>query len=268
MDGYDLREVAMRDRKALLHEIVTPNEVLRISEAFPGAGQAMLDAARENGLEGIIAKHANSCYESRRSREWLKIKIVNEQEFVIGGYTEPQGDRSHFGALVLGVYEAGKLRWVGNVGTGFNEKSLTALYRKLSELVIEKCPFAERPNPSRGMTWVKPELVVQVKYANWTQDGRLRAPVFLGLRDDVDPKQVKRETASAEPEPEVEAEDRDELFGPDTKEATLTIDGRSLKFTNLSKVYYPDEGYTKRDVLNYYDGVADLILPHLKDRPL
>jgi bifunctional non-homologous end joining protein LigD len=270
MDGYDLRQVALRDRKALLHEIVTPNEVLRISEAFPGAGQAMLDAARENGLEGIIAKHANSCYESRRSREWLKIKIVNEQEFVIGGYTEPQGDRSYFGALVLGVYEAGKLRWVGNVGTGFNEKSLTALHRKLTDLVTDKCPFAERPNPSRGMTWVNPELVCQVKYANWTQDGRLRAPVFLGLRDDVEPKQVKRETASAENEPELEpeAEDRDQLFGPDTKEATLTIDGRSLKFTNLSKIYYPDEGYTKRDVLNYYDGVADLILPHLKDRPL
>src|SRR3954463_1074561 len=135
LDGYDLRQVDLAKRRELLESVVTPGPVLRLSEAFPGAGADMLDVARETGLEGIIAKHATSCYESRRSREWLKIKIVSQQEFVIGGVTEPQGDRDYFGALVLGVYEGGKLRWVGNVGTGFDQKTLTRLDAKLKPLI-------------------------------------------------------------------------------------------------------------------------------------
>ena len=141
LDGYDLRGVALAQRRELLEAVVTPGPVLRISEAFPGAGDAMLEAARETGLEGILAKHASSTYESKRSREWLKIKIVGEQEFVIGGFTEPQGDRDHFGALVLGVNEGGKLRWVGNVGTGFDQKTLAALYGRLEPLITRECPF-------------------------------------------------------------------------------------------------------------------------------
>ena len=258
LDGYDLRQVELGERRKLLEALVTPSGVLRVSEAFAGAGEEMLDAAREHGLEGILAKRASSCYESKRSREWLKIKLVGQQEFVIGGFTEPQGGRDYFGALVLGVYEGGKLRWVGNVGTGFDRKMLAALYARLEPLVTTECPFAERPQPSRGMTWVRPDLVCEVKYANWTTDNRLRTPVFLGLRSDVGVREVRRE----EPEPPRE------FFAPDEKEATRQIDGRTLKFTNLNKIFYPDEGYTKRDVLNYYAGIADLILPHLKDRPL
>jgi len=254
LDGYDLRNVALSERRKLLETVVSPNGVLRVSEAFPAAGDEMLAAAREHGLEGILAKHANSCYESKRSGEWLKIKIVNQQEFAIGGFTEPQGDREYFGALVLGAHDGKKLNWVGNVGTGFDQKTLAYLYGRLKPLITEKCPFAERPKPDRGMTWVRPELIAQVKYANWTQDNRLRAPVYLGLRNDVDANQVPRQEG--------------ELFSPNEKEATRTIDGHTLKFTNLNKVFYPDEGYTKRDVLNYYAGIADLILPHLKDRPL
>jgi bifunctional non-homologous end joining protein LigD len=265
LDGYDLRNVALSERQALLREVVTPDATLRISESFSGAGEEMLEAARENGLEGLIAKHAASRYESRRSREWLKIKIVNEQEFVIGGFTEPQGDRSHFGALILGVYEGGRLRWVGNVGTGFNQKSLADLYGKLARLITKECPFAERPKPDRGMTWVKPELVCQVKYADWTPDNHLRAPVYLGLRDDVGPQDVSRETAApADPEPAPVPE----LLPPEAKDAVIGIDGRQVKFTHLNKLYYPDDGVAKRDVLNYYNAVAGLILPHLKDRPL
>ncbi len=258
LDGYDLRGVALAKRRELLQSVLSPGGVLRISEVFPGAGEELLEAARGIGLEGVVAKHASSTYESRRSREWLKIKIVGEQEFVIGGFTAPQGDRDYFGALVLGLYDAGKLLWVGNVGTGFDQKLLASLYAKLVPLIVEECPFAERPKPDKGMTWVKPELVCQVRFASWTTERRLRAPVFLGLRHDVSPRQVARE------EP---ASAREELLA-DVKEASLRIDGQTLKFTNLKKVYYPDEGYTKRDVLNYYDGVADLILPHLKDRPL
>jgi len=255
LNGYDLRFVDLSERRKLLEQVLTPDETVRISEAFPGAGEQLLEAARENGLEGIIAKHARSCYESRRSRDWLKIKITGEQEFVIGGFTAPQGDREYFGALVLGVHDEGSLRWVGNVGTGFDQKLLAGIHAKLQKLVTKTCPFAERPKPDRGMTWVKPQLVAQVKYGNWTQDGRLRAPVFLGLRNDVAAPEVERETAG-------------DLLAPAAKEAELNIDGRKLKFTNLGKLYYPDDGVYKRDVLNYYDAVADLILPHLADRPL
>jgi bifunctional non-homologous end joining protein LigD len=253
LDGYDLRGVALQKRRELLQQVLAPGPAIRISDAFPGAGQELLEAARENGLEGIIAKHASSTYESRRSREWQKIKIVTEQEFVIGGFTEPQGDRDYFGALVLGVHKDGDLRWVGNVGTGFDQKLLTALHARLQPLVTKKCPFTPRPKPDKGMTWVNPELVCQVKYANWTQDDHLRAPVFVGLRNDVTAPAVVREQPA-------------ELLAG--KEATLPIDGHTLKFTNLAKLYYPDDGVTKRDVLNYYAAIADLILPHLKDRPL
>jgi bifunctional non-homologous end joining protein LigD len=255
LDGYDLRAVPLAARRGLLDQLLTPNSVVRISEAFPGAGEALLDAARENGLEGIVAKHARSTYEPRRSRDWLKIKIVTEQEFVIGGFTEPQGSPGYFGALVLGVHEEGKLRWVGNVGTGFDQALLAGIYRCLEPLITEKCPFAARPKPEKGITWVKPELVCQVQYGNWTQDGRLRAPVFLGMRNDVAAPAVAREAAG-------------ELLAASAKEASMTIDGRALKFTNLKKLYYPDDGVAKGDVLNYYAGVSNLILPYLMDRPL
>jgi len=257
LDGYDLRGVALAERRKLLEKVVAPGPVLRVSEAFPGAGAEMLEAAREAGLEGILAKLAAGKYESRRSRDWLKIKIVGEQEFAIGGFTAPQGARDHFGALVLGVYDGGKLLWVGNVGTGFDQKLLASLYARLKPLITDRCPFAERPKPDRGITWVRPELVCQVKYSNWTPDNRLRAPVFLGLRNDIAAAQVTREDAGPRP-----------ALLPDVKETTIEIDHRTLKFTNLKKVFYPDEGYTKRDVINYYDAVAALALPYLRDRPL
>jgi bifunctional non-homologous end joining protein LigD len=242
-DGWDLRRVALGDRKRLLDDVVASAEEVRVSEHFAGIGQEMLDAARETGLEGIIAKHANSCYEGKRSRDWLKIKIVSRQDFVICGFTE--GEREHFSALVLGMYEGGKLQWAGNVGTGFDERTLRDLRARLEPLITSKMPFEKKPAVPR-VTWVKPELVCEIKFSNWTQDNRLRAPVYLGLRNDVGASEVRREVAAPEkaaPHPEV-------------------------KFSNLGKVYYPDEGYTKGDVLRYYERVADLILPHLKDRPL
>src|SRR5262249_53088654 len=162
----------------------------RISESFPGAGEQLLEAARENGLEGIVAKHASSGYESRRSRDWLKLKVNLQQEFIICGFNA--GERDHFGALVLGVYDRGKLVWVGNVGTGFDQKMLAQVRRRLDPLVIPNCPFAIKPKIPGEVTWVRPEVVCMVKFLNWTEDGRLRAPVFLGLRLDLDPKEVVR----------------------------------------------------------------------------
>src|SRR5580658_4592131 len=141
LNGYDLRGVRLDERRKLLEQVVAPDSVFRVSTAFAGAGEEMLEAARENGLEGLIAKNGASLYESKRSREWLKIKIVTQQEFAIGGFTAAQGERSHFGALVLGVYHDGKLNWVGNTGTGFDQKTLTYLASRLNPLITEKCPF-------------------------------------------------------------------------------------------------------------------------------
>lgn len=260
LDGYDLRQCELADRKRALEAIVTPGGVLRLSEHFTGDGEAVLEAAAQAGLEGVVAKRARSCYEGRRSREWLKLKLVNEQEFLICGFT--RGEREHFGALVLGAYEDGKLVWVGNVGTGFNQRSMEALYRRMEPLMAAEPPFAARTPMPRQATWLRPELVCMVKFANWTRENRLRAPVYLGPREDVDPREVRRERAAAPAAP------RGVLLSGTEEEVIVTVAGKSLKLTHLSKVFYPEEGYTKRDLLNYYDAVADLILPHLKDRPL
>lgn len=265
LDGYDLRNVPLIERKRLLSSILQPSSVMRYSDHFVNQGEEMLAAARATGLEGIIAKRATSKYESKRSQNWLKIKIVSQQEFIICGYTT--GDRDYFSSLVLGLYDKGKLTYVGNVGTGFDQKTLEMIYRRIEPLTTSNSPFGEVPQMLRAAIWVRPELVCEVKFANWTDDQRLRAPVFLGLRPDVEPAECVRESANQieeKPAPEV----RSPLLSGNADEASLTIDGQRLKFTHLNKVFYPAEGYTKRDLLNYYDAVADLLLPYLRDRPL
>ncbi len=267
LNGYDLRQVALIERKRLLEEVLTPTGVLRYSEHFAGAGEAMMQAARETGVEGLMAKHANSCYESRRSSEWIKLKIVQRQEFVLCGFTA--GERDHFGALVLGIYDNGKLGWAGNVGTGFDQKAMASLRQKLDPLVTPRSLFPDAPKVGKDVTWVKPELVAEVKFANWTNEGRLRAPVYLGLRPDVNARDCVREKVEKVEEAAAPAKTaRAALLADSSTEATLNVGGQTLKFTNLNKTFYPAEGIVKRDLLNYYDAVADLILPHLKDRPL
>lgn len=255
LDGVDLRRSPLIERKRLLEKIVKPFPLVRVSDHFENAGEQLLDAARQSGLEGLLAKLTTSVYESRRSRSWLKLKVTSEQELVIGGYTP--GEREHFGSLALGYYEGGKLHYAGNVGTGFNTKNHADLWKRLEPLKTDERPFAKDDKFLKGTEWVKPELVAQIKFANWTGDRKLRAPVYLGLRSDKASNEVSREVA---PPP---------AFLPsDKKEVTLEIGGHNLKFTNLDKVYYPEDGYVKRDLLNYYDAVSALILPHLKDRPL
>ena len=190
--GYDLREVALSERRRALLAVLTPSDVVRVSESFSGSGEELLAAAKANGLEGIVAKRASSCYESRRSRQWLKLKLVNEQEFVVCGFTA--GEREHFGSLVLGAYDNGKLEWVGNVGTGFSIQTVRDLLAKLKPLATDQSPFATRTRIP-AVTWVRPELVAMVKFSEWTRDKHLRAPVFLGLRDDVKPESVRREAS-------------------------------------------------------------------------
>ena len=254
LNGYDLRQTPLRERKRLLESIVKPFELVRVSGHLTGSGEELLEAARQNGLEGLIAKDADSVYESRRTRTWLKLKVTAEQEFVIGGYTP--GERDTFGSLAVGFHEGGKLIYAGNVGTGFTEKILRELLTKMQSRVVEKMPFAPDRMIPKDTVWIRPELVAQVKFAEWTSDRKLRAPVYLGLRVDKEAVEVGRETV-------VES-----LLPADKKEVSLTIDGHTLKFTNLDKLYFPEDGYTKRDLLNYYDAVSSLLLPHLKDRTL
>jgi bifunctional non-homologous end joining protein LigD len=279
LNGYDLRGVPLAERKRALEAVLNPSDRIRISQHFDATGEQMLQAARDAGLEGIVAKQVDSKYEDRRSRCWLKIKITGQQEFVICGYTH--GERTTFGSLVLGVYDAGKLTWVGNVGTGFNDQTLNAIHKRLSALETDRTPFEKRPAMLRSVTWVKPELVCECRFTEWTKDGKLRAPVFLGLRTDKVPEDCVREPLPAVPSAAAEAKldsatkvlqvnatEGADFLPKRTKEVTLRINGRPIRFTNLDKVYFPKDRCTKRDVINYYAAVSELILPHLEDRPL
>jgi len=264
LNGYDLRKAALIDRRQLLASILLPSEMVRYSEHFAGKGAELLDAVRAKGLEGIIAKQAQSRYESKRSGSWIKIKVTTQQDFVICGYI--LGEREPFGALVLGYYKDQKLVYAGNVGSGFTQQSLKSVFEKIKLLITKKAVLGGVPKDVGEVIWTKPELVCMVKFTSWTGDERLRAPVFLGLRNEVIPEEVVRETGLLA-EPAASAA-REVLLAPDKTEATVTVDGHPLKLTNLKKVFYPVDGYTKRDVINFYDAVADLLVPHLQGRPL
>jgi bifunctional non-homologous end joining protein LigD len=193
LDGYDLRRVALDDRKRVLREILAPNEMVRYSDHYAGQGIALFNAAKQKSLEGILAKKCNSCYEERRSREWLKIKITQTVDCVVGGYTDPDGARQYFGSLVLGLYDKKKqLIHVGHAGTGFNHAMLKQIFEVLKEIETSKKPFVGSVD-AKNVHWVKPARVAEVKFSEWTHETsegglKLRAPVFLGLREDKDPK--------------------------------------------------------------------------------
>ena len=262
LDGHDLRAVPLLKRKELLKEILETGEHIRYSEHFAGNGAAMLEAVKQQGLEGIVGKRAQSVYQSRRTSDWVKWKVEETGEFVICGFTE--GERAakgsaSFGALVLGIQEDGKLRWAGNVGTGFDEKTIQMLHAMLAPLETKRSSLPPDRELPKKVTWVEPTLRCEVKYSNLTNEGRLRAPVYLGLRS---------KNQRDDPETQRTALLDSSNLDSSQKDATLEIDGQRLKFTNLSKPYYPNDGYVKRDLLNYYDAVAPLLLPHLQDRPL
>lgn len=268
LNGYDLRGATLLDRKALLKSLIPQSPLVRLSEHFTD-GHQLFEAAKANDLEGVVAKRSGSRYESRRSTDWMKIKIHQENDFIICGFT--RGEREPFGALVLCYWNNGKLHFAGNVGTGFTQKTLDQVHALLKPLIVKKSPLVKIPKIPEPITWTEPKLVCAIKYMEWIKDGHLRAPVFLGLRDDVDPSDCTYALPGTEPEPTPEPEPASapaKLLTSSKAEEHLTINGRALKFTNLNKVYFPREGYTKRDVINYYHAVAPLILPHLKDRPL
>jgi bifunctional non-homologous end joining protein LigD len=193
LGGDDLRDRPLLERRAGLTAGIRPNAALRLSEAWRGDSQRRFAQACQAGWEGLIAKRAQAPYVAGRSRDWLKLKCVWEQEFVVGGYTDPAGSRTDFGALLVGYYEDGRLRYAGKVGTGYTSATLRDLGARLRELETSRSPFADARPITRGTHWVRPELVAQIGFAEWTNDRRLRQPRFLGLRDDKRPAEVVRE---------------------------------------------------------------------------
>jgi bifunctional non-homologous end joining protein LigD len=319
VDGDDvlIREPWSERRARLVKRVgkqVTPQ--LRVTESVEGDGKKMLEKARRQGWEGIIAKRTDSLYEpGHRSRDWLKLKIEFREEFVVGGYTEPRNSREYIGALLLGYFDKNRFIYVGHTGGGFTRKGLEEMYRRLKPLERKTSPFEETPKTNEKAHWVKPEVVVEIKFNEWTADRRLRQPIFLGVRDDKDPKDVglegisvqkrsapggaiakrrARPTISARAKPATKTPRRPAKVSRRTSSGTarekldtaalleqLTAleekggdgyldfgNGGKLKVSNLDKVFFPKEKYTKGDVMRYYTRTTDLILPTIQDRPL
>jgi bifunctional non-homologous end joining protein LigD len=193
--GYDITKLPLLARKELLGRVMPSTRVIHLVPHREEEGEAYLEEACARGWEGLIAKRASAPYVGGRSKEWLKFKCSKEQEFVVGGYTDPQGARVGFGALLVGYYDDGNLCYAGKVGTGYNTRLLLALMEQLKRLLQDESPFYGKPPARKGVHWVRPEMVVQIGFSEWTRDGRLRHPRFLGIRDDKDPRQVVRETS-------------------------------------------------------------------------
>jgi bifunctional non-homologous end joining protein LigD len=252
IEGEPLVDLPLVDRRKRLATLLDKrNRTVRLSETFDD-GDALYAAAKQQGLEGIMAKRLDSKYaQGRRTRDWLKVKTHGEQEFVICGFTKGTGRRaSSFGSLVLGYYRGNELVYAGNVGTGFNSKEIDKLLDKLRPLKRATSPFREVPRMPKvrksDVIWVEPELVCEVEFVEWTHDGRLRAPSYQGLREDKAAEDVRREEPIAD---------------------RVTKGSRELKLTNLDKVFFPQERITKGDLLQYYRDVAPVLVPHLHDRP-
>jgi bifunctional non-homologous end joining protein LigD len=305
-DGYDLRPSPLLERKTFLRQLLRTDETVRYSDHEIEKGKELYDLALEKQLEGIVGKQIHSPYPEGRTTSWLKFKLVRELDAVVGGWTDPRGTRQHFGALLLGLYDRKKLEFICGAGSGFSGALQKKLASQLKALQTEECPFATKPTTREKAYWVKPELVARVKYGGWTDGRHLRQPTFLGLQEDHDPKDCtfEKETKSVEarvvkkrnkppvtndpgvvelPKPKVkntttlpatpsvlktDAAIANELDRGSQSEALIEIEGVSLRLTNLNKIYFPGDGFTKRSLLAYYFYISPLLLPFLKDRPL
>ncbi|WP_207493951.1 DNA ligase D [Aridibaculum aurantiacum] len=318
LDGKKLYEVPLIERKAMLQDILPANDILKFSDHVEETGEDFFHVVEERNMEGIMAKRKSSFYyPGKRSADWLKVKHHRSDEAIIAGFTAPRGGRKYFGALVLGVYDKGKFRYIGHTGSGFDTKLLKEIYAQLQPLVIEDSPFDERVKTNMPVTWVKPELVCEMKFTEWTSDGKLRHPIFLRMRNDkkaadvntaylskgkpvasteaseeeiepveASPKQpIKKATkkaATKSPTPKKAAKKTAENSTSAGKKAaktatadvvkndkdkTIRIGSAEVKTTNRTKIFFPESGITKGDVIDYYERMADYILPYLKDRP-
>lgn len=274
-EGFDLRRTPLLERKRLLHDLLVgagSEGTIRYSDHIRGSGPAVRENACRMGMEGIICKRADSVYESKRSRYWLKVKCIKRQEFVICGYTKPKGSRSGFGALLLSYYDDGRLTYCGRVGTGFNEKRLRDLHKQLSSLQVDKPPVVNPPKgaAARSTHWVRPQMVAEVEFTEWTDEGMLRHPSFVGIREDKSPRQVVRESVMPPATPE-------QLPGPSPPKRSRSSKRSSspddssvagVRLTNPERVLYPDQGITKLQLARFYESIADWILPQVVKRPL
>jgi len=272
--GYDLRGLKLLQRKKILKAVLPKLKNIIYSEHTIGAGIEAFAQAQQKGGEGIIAKKSDSKYVTdKRSKDWLKIKTDKQQEMVIGGFTDPRGGRSGIGALLCGYYEGSELKYSGKVGSGYTEAILKELREKLDKIEIKSSPFSQTPKEP-GVHWVSPKLVAQIKFSEFTETGSMRHPVYLGLRKDKNPKDVGIET------PEVDADKVPRSKVKSDKKSTKVMKASAKKtgikdspgnskveFSNLDKIYFPNEKITKGDVVQYYNSVADYILPYLIDRP-
>lgn len=255
-DGYDLRDVPLIERRAFLKTFFekSPPDPVRFSETFDAPARDIVASACRMGLEGVIGKRKTSTYVSRRSSDWVKLKCGRRQEFVIGGYTDPQGSRIGLGSLLLGVYdEDKKLRYAGNVGTGFSDKTLHDLEARLKKIVASRSPFHEASGIDGKAHWVLPLLVAEISFGEWTRDGRIRHSVFHGLRTDKKAEAVMREKP----------------MHPMTEKPTImTSIPASLRVTHPERIIDPSSGFTKMELIRYYSLIAPLMLEHLKGRPV
>jgi bifunctional non-homologous end joining protein LigD len=293
LNGMDLMNIPLKERREILRSVAPKEGVIKLSENFEATGSEFFALAEKMGLEGIMAKKADSVYTpDLRSKEWLKIKTEKHQELIIGGYTCNEGSPKPFSALLLGLFENSAFNHVTPVGTGFTVKMQKEIVEKLKPLIIPDCPFIHlpafnkpsrfRPNPPKAeVTWVKPEMVCEISYREMTKDGAIRHPSFKGLREDKNAKEVVR----GKPAPVTEIvneenslvknkvlatpgqKERKTLLNPAEESQVKNICNHDLKFTNLSKVFWPKENVTKRDMLNYYYQVAPYMLPYVKDKP-
>jgi len=269
LGGFDLRPLTLERRKPLLRQIVPPNGPVRYLDHFARDGEALYEQVSRLGLEGIVAKQADSPYRAGRSPHWLKIRADRTEDFVVVGFTRPRGSRSGFGALDLGAWKGEELVYAGRAGTGFSSAQLATMTQQLEKIVRAKPPFAG-PIPQGGRwgkpadhTWVEPKYVAEVRFKEWTDDGLLRQPVFVRWRDD---KPIA-EAARREPEGGSAAAHSDEPDAP-VVSAPDPPEPHEVKFSNLDKVFWPEEGYTKGDLIEYYRSLYPWLEPYLAERPV
>ena len=293
LDYKDLTSLSLKERRVILESIMPEDSSIRLSHTFEESGTEFFNAAKEIGLEGIIAKKADSPYlEGERSTSWLKIKANKRQEMVIGGYTKNDESSKAFSSLLVGVYKKGDLVYTGKVGTGFNTRQQREMLKQFKPLIVKKPPFCEVPDinkpsrfrsnpPNASVTWIKPKLVCEVSYTEMTSDAVMRHPSFAGMRSDKNATDVvyEKEKPTSGVLKGVKTrmtkkigstrtkKERSTLLNPAEETQVRRINGRELKFSNLDKLYWPKEKITKRDLLNYYYQVAPFILPYLKNRP-
>jgi bifunctional non-homologous end joining protein LigD len=271
LNGYNLMKFPLMQRKAVLRKLIEANKGwIRFADHVEETGVSFFKIVSTHGLEGMVAKAKNSEYQQARSRYWLKIKTQHTDHFVVGGFTPPEGSRKHFGALLVGLYNNGDLIYVGRSGGGFDDQTLAETVKELKPLETKKCPFKEVPAEVKRSTWVQPQLVCEIRFGEWTADKKLRAPIFQGFRDDIDPKQCRLDDSLPERglKPAVTSADP---VATDSENVVAGFSPRSqhkIEFTNLDKIFWPEHGYTKGDLIEYYDRISPFLIPHLLDRPL